>query len=69
MQLSPAILSLLKKPIGMYSRLLLETLGIKIKFEDGVNKILEDIDYWKNSPLWDKKSIEKATNSWFKYLN
>ena len=35
MQLSPAILSLLKKPIGMYSRLLLETLGIKIKFEDG----------------------------------
>ena len=41
----------------------------QIKFEDGVNKILKDIDYWKNSPLWDKKSIEKATNSWFKYLN
>ena len=41
----------------------------KIKFEDGVNKILKDIDYWKNSPLWDKRSIEQATNSWFKYLN
>ncbi len=41
----------------------------QINFEDGVNKILEDINYWKNSPLWDKKSIEKATHAWFKYLN
>tara|TARA_B110000971_G_C20019470_1_gene505565 strand:+ start:1498 stop:2490 length:993 start_codon:yes stop_codon:yes gene_type:complete len=40
----------------------------KVKFEDGVNKMLENISDWKNAPLWNKKSIDKATKAWFKYL-
>ncbi len=40
----------------------------KVSFEDGVKIMLDNIDYWKNAPLWDEKSIEKATEKWFKYL-
>ena len=36
--------------------------------EKGIGKVLENIDYWKNAPLWDKKSIKTATKDWFKYL-
>ena len=32
----------------------------KIKFEDVDRELLENIHYWKDAPLWDKK-IEKAT--------
>ncbi len=39
-----------------------------VKFEDGVNEMLKNIDYWKNAPLWNKTNINKATKSWFKYL-
>jgi len=37
-------------------------------FEDGVNRMVNDIDRWKNAPLWDRNSIAKATETWFKYL-
>jgi UDP-glucose 4-epimerase len=40
----------------------------KVSFEDGVSKILQNIDYWKNAPLWDKNKIKKTTKLWFKYL-
>ncbi len=40
----------------------------KISFEEGVQKILNDIDYWKNAPLWNKSNIKKATKTWFKYM-
>jgi UDP-glucose 4-epimerase len=40
-----------------------------VSFEDGVAKMLENIDYWRDAPLWDPTSIGKATNSWFKYLD
>ncbi|MFC1686783.1 SDR family oxidoreductase [Nanoarchaeota archaeon] len=40
----------------------------KISFEEGVKIMLENIDYWKDAPLWTPKEIEKATKSWFKYL-
>ena len=40
----------------------------KVSFEEGVKKIIENIDYWKKAPLWEPKSIEKATESWFQYL-
>jgi len=42
--------------------------GPKVSFEEGVKIMLDNIDYWKNSPQWDDKSIEKATHKWFKYL-
>ncbi len=40
----------------------------KTSFEQGVKNVVADIDYWKDAPLWDEKSIAKATQSWFKYL-
>jgi UDP-glucose 4-epimerase len=30
--------------------------------------MLEQIDYWKDAPLWDPLSIDKATKTWFEYL-
>lgn len=40
----------------------------RISFEEGVSRILAEIDYWRDAPLWDTASISKATESWFKYL-
>jgi UDP-glucose 4-epimerase len=36
-----------------------------ITFEDGVARILERIDDWREAPLWDPKSIAEATRGWF----
>jgi UDP-glucose 4-epimerase len=41
----------------------------KVGFEEGVAKILADIDYWRNAPLWDPDSIAKATKTWFEHLS
>lgn len=41
----------------------------KISFEKGVKIMLKNIDYWKNAPVWEKKSIAKATKDWFHYLS
>ena len=35
---------------------------------DGVNRLLDDINYWKDAPVWTKDKIESATSDWFKYL-
>src|SRR3990167_8265641 len=40
----------------------------EISFEEGVKKLLERIDDFKDAPLWDTKSIQEATKLWFKYL-
>ncbi|MCU7834959.1 MAG: SDR family oxidoreductase [gamma proteobacterium symbiont of Taylorina sp.] len=40
----------------------------KVSFEEGVELILENIEYWKEAPVWDKSSIDVATKDWFKYL-
>jgi UDP-glucose 4-epimerase len=39
-----------------------------VSFEDGVAEMLNQIDYWKNAPVWDADSIAKATKDWFEYL-
>jgi len=41
----------------------------KVNIEDGVKILLQNIDYWKDAPVWTKKSIESETKNWFKYLN
>jgi UDP-glucose 4-epimerase len=41
----------------------------KVSFEMGVSKILLEIEYWRNAPLWDRDSIEKATEDWFKFMS
>tara|TARA_B100001250_G_C19795124_1_gene788359 strand:- start:1144 stop:2130 length:987 start_codon:yes stop_codon:yes gene_type:complete len=40
----------------------------KITFENGVKELLKNIHFWKHAPLWDKKSITKATKKWFDQL-
>jgi UDP-glucose 4-epimerase len=40
----------------------------QISFEDGVTKMLDNIENWRDAPVWDPSSIQKATQSWFKYL-
>lgn len=40
----------------------------RISFEEGVGRMLANIDYWREAPLWDAQSITKATESWFRYL-
>jgi UDP-glucose 4-epimerase len=40
----------------------------KVTLEDGVRNLLDNLDYWSDAPIWDKKSIAKATEKWFEYL-
>ena len=40
----------------------------RVSFEEGVQKILDNIDYWKEAPLWTPDTIAEATQTWFKYL-
>ena len=40
----------------------------QVSFEEGVARILANIDYWRNAPLWEPESIAKATRTWFEYL-
>jgi UDP-glucose 4-epimerase len=40
----------------------------KISFEDGINQLIKNIDYWTQAPLWNVKNIKTATKNWFKYL-
>jgi len=40
----------------------------RVSFEDGVKAVLDDIDYWRDAPLWAPDTIAEATKGWFKYL-
>jgi len=40
-----------------------------ISFEDGVNTMLQNIDYWSEAPVWDPASIADATRNWFAFLD
>ena len=39
-----------------------------IKFDEGINIMLQEIEKWKDAPLWTPKKIKKATKIWFKFL-
>jgi len=39
-----------------------------ISLEEGVGRMLDNIDYWRQAPVWDEQSIAQATEQWFKYL-
>jgi UDP-glucose 4-epimerase len=41
----------------------------KVSFEEGVGKIIDNIEYWREAPLWEPDSIAKATEGWFKALS
>ena len=40
----------------------------RVPFAEGVARMLERIDDWKDAPVWDPASINQATASWFRYL-
>ncbi len=40
-----------------------------INFKEGVDEMIENINNWKDAPLWNKGSIKKATKIWFKHLS
>ena len=40
----------------------------KVSFDEGVRQMLEHIDDWREAPVWEPGSIEKATEKWFRYL-
>ena len=39
-----------------------------VSFEEGVRRMLERLEDWRDAPVWDPASISKATSSWFRYL-
>ena len=40
----------------------------KVCFEDGVQIMLENIEYWSDAPVWNPAKIASATGDWFKHL-
>ena len=40
----------------------------KVSFEEGVQTMLENIDQWRDAPVWDTESIAEATRVWFECL-
>ncbi|MDH3200547.1 MAG: SDR family oxidoreductase [Myxococcales bacterium] len=39
-----------------------------VPFDEGVRIMLENIDYWREAPVWTPRTIEKATEAWFRSL-
>jgi len=40
----------------------------EISFDEGVGKMMAEINVWKDAPLWNPENIADATQTWFKYL-
>lgn len=40
----------------------------KVTFEEGVARMVAEIDHWRDAPLWDPESIARATKTWFDHL-
>jgi len=39
-----------------------------VSFEDGVKKVMERIEDWRQAPVWTPDSIAQANKDWFAYL-
>jgi UDP-glucose 4-epimerase len=39
-----------------------------VSFDDGVARMLANIDYWRDAPVWEPAAIERATKNWFTML-
>ena len=39
-----------------------------VEFDNGVQMMLENIESWRDAPVWDPASIDEATKDWFKFL-
>lgn len=42
--------------------------GPRVSFERGVASMIAEIENWRDAPLWDPKSIQQATRTWFEAL-
>jgi UDP-glucose 4-epimerase len=40
----------------------------RVPFEEGVRLMLQNIDYWREAPVWTPHAIADATKDWFQYL-
>lgn len=40
----------------------------QVTFEAGIRIMLENIEYWREAPVWTPATIEVATKEWFQYL-
>ncbi len=40
----------------------------QIKIAEGIKYLTDNIEYWKNAPVWTPSKIDVATKDWFKYL-
>lgn len=41
----------------------------EVTFEEGVSRVVAEIDYWREAPLWTPETIATATEIWFKALS
>ena len=41
----------------------------KVTFEQGVAIMLQNIEYWREAPVWNPSTIADATKEWFEYLS
>jgi UDP-glucose 4-epimerase len=39
-----------------------------VAFDQGVRRMMEDIEFWRDAPLWEPQSIARASETWFRYL-
>ncbi len=40
----------------------------KVSFEEGVRIMLDNIEYWREAPVWTAETIAEATKEWFQRL-
>ena len=40
----------------------------RVSFERGVRKVLDNIDYWRDAPVWTPDKIVEATRDWSRFL-
>lgn len=40
----------------------------RVRFDEGVRILLDNMDYWKDAPVWTTEAISEATADWFRYL-
>jgi UDP-glucose 4-epimerase len=41
----------------------------KVNFADGVRVMRDNIDYWRDAPVWTVSRIAEATSDWFRFLD
>jgi UDP-glucose 4-epimerase len=39
-----------------------------VPFDQGIRRMMVDIELWRDAPLWDPQSIAAASRTWFQYL-